>query len=201
MAFNFGNRNELQMPGAGLPKSEHAILNVAFKIGCSVLSDARALKIFSSVSTKIHQLVDNDESFDAFQPLLIPRVIGIEDSSRNWSAMMVVEHLCQTNTDMLKVIQALMDGVVPRGEIDVALYKPEEDLSYETLDRYLKIKSDYEQTIGRLLEEHGSLESKKRYAHPWFGKLNAHQWHCLTAVHQRIHRRQLHKLIAMLGVA
>jgi hypothetical protein len=38
-----------------------------------------------------------------------------------------------------------------------------------------------------------------RFAHPWFGPIDAFRWHCLLGIHQGIHRRQLEAIRAGLG--
>lgn len=201
MSPRFETSDQLQPAGAGLPATERAILNATFKLASALWTDRFALKMFRREAEVLFDLASGeDESYDVFQPLLIPRVIGIEDSSRNWSVMMVLEHLCLTNRDMLNVVKALSDGIVPRGEIDVALYKPSCDLDYDVLDRFLAINDKYRETIEQVIQSRGNLHSPARFAHPWFGALSAHQWHCLAAVHQWIHRRQMQKIIAMLGV-
>jgi hypothetical protein len=196
----YGSSNELQPPGAGLPDLERQILDLALKVGSFVMSDNRALRLFRREAELLCEFGEGDESYDPFQQIVIPRVIGIEDSSRNWSVMMVLDHLCQTNQDMLTATKALHEGIVPRGEVDVALYKPSPDIGFEVLDQYRELSAEYCLTIERLIETRGQLSAVARFRHPWFGLLNAHQWHCLAAFHQRIHRRQAQKIIAMLGV-
>lgn len=186
-------------PG-GLPQFEQASLNAFFKTATVILSNRQALSLFRRESDNLIQLAIDDESFDVFQRLKIPRVIGIEESSRNWSVMMVLEHLCLTNRDILDVIVALSDGVVPRGSIDIAMYKPSADAGYDSLDQFRALSAEYEDTIGNLIESRGSLNTPARFPHPWFGSLNAKQWHFLAGAHMVIHRRQMQKLVAMLGV-
>jgi hypothetical protein len=200
MSSKFKDATDLQPPGAGLPALERVTLNFIFKTAAAVVPARQALKLFRRESAELLRLADEDESYDVFQILIIPRVIGIEDSSRNWSVLMVLEHLFLTNKDMLEIIKALVDGVVPRGEVDVAMYKPEPNIGYDVLNRYRDLNNEYEESIERLLQSRGNLNTAARYRHPWFGRLDAHQWHCLAAIHQRIHRRQMQKLVAMLGV-
>ena len=200
MTTNSGNSDQLQHPGAGLPSLERAVLNAVLKTGSVFLSEKRALQLFLREADELVRIADEDESYDVFQPVLIPRIVGIEDSSRNWSVMMVLEHLCLTNRDMLAAITDLTDGIVPRGEIDIALYKPSPDVGFDVLDRFREITFEYYRAIENLIENHVSLKTDSRYAHPWFGRLNAHQWHYLAGYHQRIHRKQAQKIIAMLGV-
>jgi len=192
---------ELSRPGAGLPKFERIALGTSFRLFSTLATDRYALKRFRRESRELLRLAEGDESYDEFQALVIPRVMGIEHSSRNWSVMMVLEHLCMTTTDMLKIVKALHAGVVPRGEIDIADYKPADDVGFEVLDRFRQVEMDYGLEIEAMLESTGSLACAKKYHHPWFGKLNAHQWHCLAGLHHQIHRRQMQKIIAMLGVA
>lgn len=192
--------NQLQPPGAGLPSWERSVLNAVFKMGCTLTSDRRALRLYQREADELLRLASEYESYDVFEQVLIPRIIGIEDSSRNWSVLMILEHLCMTNYDMLKVIKALLEGIVPQGEIDVAMYKPTPETGFEVRDHFRNLNDEYVVTIESLIENRGSLSTAERFAHPWFGPLNAHQWHGLAAVHLRLHRKQAQRLIAMLGV-
>lgn len=195
------DRNETEPPGGGLPTLEHAFLNVTFKIGTAIMSDNAAIKLFNKEADRLLKFADDGgEAYDVSQELLIPRVMGIEDSSRNWSVLMVLEHLCMTNRDMLMGINSLLNGIEPHFVADTKNYKPPNDVGFDTIERYRQLCSDYVGNIESLIKSRGSLRSSVRFAHPWFGPLDAHQWHCLVAIHQRIHRRQAQKIIAMLGV-
>ena len=201
MPLGFETPNDLPPPGAGLPALERAALDITFKTVAVFLPDKWSIKLFRREANELLRLASGeDESYDVFHQLLIPRVIGIEDSSRYWSVMMVLEHLCLSNRDMLDTVKALAAGIVPRGEIDIALYKPSPDVGYDVLDRYRELSDEYCGAVQQLLQSRGSLPAAVRFKHPWFGLLTAHQWHCLTTVHQRIHRRQMQKIVAMLGV-
>ena len=191
---------DLQPPGRGLPNWERACLSSVLKLGAFISSDSTILKRFQLETRRIQQLYDDDESYDVFQTLLIPRVIGIEDSSRNWSIAMVLEHLHLVNKDLTTAIDALGRGIVPHGEIDVAIYKPDEDLGTDVMQRMRDTNENYCQVIETIMKRHGRLPHTPHFDHPWFGPLNAHQWHALAAAHQTIHRRQIQKIIAMLGV-
>lgn len=158
------------------------------------------MKLLQRETDELVRIASEDESYDVFEQVLVPRMTGIEDSSRNWSVMMILEHLCMTNRDMLTAIKALADGVVPRGEIDISLYKPSSEIGFEVIEEFCKLNDEYVRTIEGLLGNRGNLSTAERFAHPWFGRLNAHQWHVLAAVHQRTHRKQAQRMIAVLGV-
>jgi len=186
---------------SGIPKFEKVALHVGFKAYTAFCSPKSALKAFNrEVDLLLRIANEEDESYDVFQSLDLPRLIGIERSSNHWSIAMVLEHLCMTNRDMLKVIQALLEGVAPRGEVDTALYKPDPDVGDDVFSRYQSLAKEYSHSVESLISSRGSLNSAVRYAHPWFGEIDAHQWNCLCAIHQRLHRRQAQKIVAMLGV-
>lgn len=186
----------LQPPGAGLPGWENTILKVLFRFGCLVTSDEGALAQFEREADKLIAMFDAADLSDASDPVLIGRITGIEDSSRNWSLMMVLEHLSMVNRDILKVIDALQRNIMPRGELAIELYKPESDLDVDVLDRFKDSTFDFLETV----RAHGRLRTHISYAHPWFGELNAHAWNCLAAAHIKIHRKQGQAIMAKLGI-
>ena len=191
---------DLQLPGAGLPWYERDTLNFLFKTGAHLLSDRATLNIFRAETSELLRIAYDDESFDVFEKLQIPRVIGIEDSSRNWSVAMVLDHLCLTNAEMIVAVDSLSKGIVPKGIVDIALYKPNPNVGIDVFDRFAAVNERYVNSIESLLEAGARLNRRPVFPHPWFGWLGPHQWHVLAAFHQRIHRRQVQKIVAMLGV-
>ena len=192
--------SELQRAGAGLPGLEKHFVRFGFRAFSNFCSDRMALRMFEKETRELVRIYEEDESYDVFDEKLIPRVIGIEDSSRKWSIAMVLEHLSKTLAEMTLAVDSLSGGVVPHGEIDVALYKPDPDIGTDVIFRFQDATDRYVTLIQDLLESHDRLAYRPKFPHPWFGDLGAHQWHVLAAVHQRIHRRQVQKIVAMLGV-
>ena len=187
--------NELQRPGAGLPELERLLLSAGLNIGSAFISKRRALNRFKRESQKIWELIDQTDIPIASEPRLISRMMGMEDSSRDWSLLMVVHHLCLVNTDVLKIINALCDGVTPHGTLDIADYKPDPDVDLDVLDRFRMLNDDLEAAV----ESKKSLRSVAQMRHPWFGALSAHGWLCLAAVHQGLHCRQAKRVLAKIG--
>lgn len=185
----------LQPPGNGLPAFERVVLGTALKIGSALMSDDRLLAMFAREASTILTIVDEADYDRASQQVLIPRLSGIEDSSRNWSLFMVLDHLCQVNRDILRTIDRLKDGIVPGGEVNIASYKPDPDCGAEMVDRFRDDVWDFDGEIRQRLP----LRGTPRFDHPWFGPLDAHSWLSLAAVHQRIHRKQARKIITLLG--
>ncbi len=188
--------DELQPPGAGLPEFERAALNFVLRAVSLVTSDSRALSLFQREANRVLEIADAMDADRASQQILVPRYQGMEDSSRNWSVLMVCHHLCLVNYEIMRVIDALKQGIAPLGEISIADYKPDADVGLEVIDDFRRLAVDY----GHFVRSNIKLATDLRFPHPWFGPLDGHQWHCLAAVHQRIHRKQAQKIMALLGV-
>jgi hypothetical protein len=186
----------LQPPGAGLPKIELMIAKGLFSLKSMLTSDDKALATFEREMKTLLNLVDDADLIDIEQPVLIGRLTGLEDSSRNWSVLMVLEHLRLVNNDILKVIDALKSGVVPRGDLAIEFYKPDPDVGTDVIQRFK------ESSLGFLdaMRAHGRLQTRATYAHPWFGQLDGHRWGVLAAMHMQIHRRQAQQITAKQGV-
>ena len=188
---------ELEAPGNGLPEFERFYLNAFFKFGCLMMSDQRALNSFQQSTKDIFEIVDANDVGVLSQQLLIPRLQGIEDSSRNWSVFMVLEHLSMVNQSIMDVVRALRNDSQPMDVVNIANYKPDENVDADSIDRFSETNRRY----WSFAKSHQPLHSQLKFQHPWFGPLDGHQWHCLAAVHQKIHRRQIFKILAMIGVA
>ena len=124
--------------------------------------------------------------------VLIPRLRGLEVSSRFWSVWMTLDHLRITNSVFAMVITSLAHGKVPQRQASTAAVKPDPAVT-------AAVESAYEESCDKLLAAVAAvpdLKTAARYAHPWFGPLDAFGWHALTATHMGIHRAQIARIIA-----
>lgn len=183
----------LDAPGAGLPAVQATCLRyLAFPAYCLVHSWDKALVRFNVEGQRMTQLANTLSKDELGQRVLIKAPVGIEDSSRFWSAAMVFEHLIEVGSRVAVGIVELTHGTTVTVKADIADVKP-------TGQRCNGILSDYSQFLddfSRILtEDVGDRRSEARHPHPWFGELNAHQWICLAAIHQTIHRKQLERIL------
>lgn len=129
------------------------------------------------------------------QRVLIQRPRGLEDSSRNLSVWMTLDHLRIVHHSMADIISSLVRGVLPAGVASTAAVKPSAQVS-------AAVESEYEQSCDNLLATVAAapnLKTQLRFAHPWFGPLDAAGWHALAAGHIGIHRVQIERIIAGLN--
>ena len=184
---------DLAPPGAGLPPLEGWIArNIMFPVACKFMSWEHASDMFQREGWLILQMANAvpEEKMDL--PVLIPRIRGIEDSSRNWSPAMVLEHLMIVGRQICEGIVSLSHGQKPIQKADIAAVKPKGGHGMEIVAEFRTFLSEYAQ----MLEERvGSQTSRTTFEHPWFGELTAFQWMVLAAMHQRIHRRQMERIL------
>ena len=186
----------LARPGAGLPKFGSFVLRrVVFPACCRVTSWEKAAAVFEAEGEKLIALARPLPSDLLQKRVLIKPLWGIEDSSRSWSAEMVLEHLIEVGTRTAIRIVELSHGEEPTLEADTAGVEPTGDQGFSVLEDFIAFLDDYTQTLS---EDVGDRRSKLTHPHPWFGQLTAHRWACLSTIHLTIHRRQMERIVSRL---
>ncbi|NJK91072.1 MAG: DinB family protein [Blastochloris sp.] len=143
---------------------------------------------------RIRALVDSCDGELAARRVLIPRLLGMEDSSRYWSIWMTLDHLRITNLAFAHVMEELTQGRVPEGKASTAAVKPDPGVG-------AGVDSEYEKSCETLLAVVDGVKewrSEPRYEHPWFGPMNAQAWHGLAGAHMGIHRTQMEEILRCL---
>lgn len=184
------NEPKLDKPGAGLPFFEWMVAKfVIFPVRFSTVSNQKALLDFEEVSGSIETIVRNLKTEDLSKRKLIRRLQGLEDSSRYWSIAMTLEHLVIVGESMQKVIESLAAGNSKIPPTSIAEVKPglapDED---SIIEKFSCMHKEFASRV-RLLDLNEFPQAK--YAHPWFGPLNASQWLSFAAPHTRIHKKQI----------
>jgi hypothetical protein len=107
---------------------------------------------------------------------------------------MTLEHLRIVHVGVTRTIASLSRGVKPPGKADTAAVKPNPNVTEAVIGEFEKSCDDFLDTVARTPE----LKTDLRFAHPWFGPLDAFGWHALAAGHIRIHREQIERIVAQL---
>lgn len=188
---------KLQAPGAGIPKLELLIAkHIIFPLRFKKTSVATAIAEFREESDRILQLARGVSPEQLSERRLIPRLQGLEDSSRYWSIAMAMEHLAIVGGGTRGILVALsrnQTNLPKRGTADV---KPSTDLdAQQILMRFEKVVDDFIRTAEKTDFD---KYPEARHPHPWFGPLTAKQWLVFAAPHQKIHRRQIEEIVARL---
>ena len=183
---------KLDAPGAGLPAIELFFAKLMFRVQRWRNDRSAWDALFEAECAEIIRLVGEVDDETAGRRILVDRIRGLEDSSRFWSVYMVLDHLNIVNKTMLGAIVSLTKGSVPDGKASTADVKPATDSDSSTVETFEKECSRFR----RLLDKTENLKTAVRYAHPWFGPLDAAGWHALAAFHMRLHRKQIEMILA-----
>ena len=184
---------KLQPPGAGLPFFDWLVAKYyIFPFHICGFSKQEALKRTLDAGYDCIDIVEGLGEENASKQVLINPLKGIEDSSRNWSAAMTLEHLIIVHKGMLLVMQTLTQHKTLDRFVGTADVKPEGKLSpKEAVQQYKQILDDYTDQLNALSD----MKNKEfKHKHPWFGRITAYQWMCINAQHTRIHRHQLKEI-------
>jgi len=183
---------KLQAPGGGLPWWELLVVrHIIFPRTVRRLTWEAADTLFQDEGKRVLAIWDALPADRLGERILIRRFGGIEDSSRFWSVAMTVEHLNIVGRSLRRVITALRNGQVPDIVARVEDVKPKgEQTPDEVRAEFFHLLAD-----AAIPEPPIACGVGPRYAHPWFGPIDAFRWHCLLGVHQQIHRKQLEGII------
>jgi len=182
---------ELAPPGAGLPTFELIVARILFGLRRRRGNRDSFTARFQSERETIGALLRGLDPEAGGRRVLIQRPRGLEDSSRFWSVWMTLDHLRIIHGAIGGVIDAITHGRVPPGKASTAAVKPGAAVD-------AGIVASYEASCDALLATAAAapdLKTKERYAHPWFGPLDAAGWYGLAGGHLGIHRVQIERII------
>lgn len=185
----------LAPPGAGLPAVELFIARLLFRWHRLKTSRAAAAAHLAAEREAIVALARGCAPAAAARPVLIPRLRGMEDSSRHWSVYMTVEHVRIVNASITGLLQLLPTGRTPPQAASTAAVKPAPGVDGAVVDAFVRGCS----ALAAAATAVPDLHAGARYAHPWFGPLDAAGWHAMAGFHLQLHRHQLEEIIARLA--
>ena len=189
--MNSIEESKLAPPGAGLPTVELFIARLVFAVQYRKGNRATFNGRFAQEREIVRGLVESCNATSAATRGLIKRIPGLEDSSRYWSVWMTLDHLRIVNHGIAKTIDSLVKGISPNRTASTAAVKPSPNVDSSILDAYEKSCDAVLTTV----EAAPNLKTTARFAHPWFGPLDASGWHALAGSHLSLHRKQIERIL------
>jgi len=115
----------------------------------------------------------------------VRRFLGIEESSREWSGAMVLEHLTIVGRHVTDLVPELCAGRPASWVLKTSEVKPTGALTRK------ESASAFEAMVGEFIqgvrEAGDGLRSPARHLHPWFGALRCTQWVAFMTLHHMVH--------------
>ena len=182
----------LEKPGAGLPFLEALYVRWYVVPYLSRKADKTTnLRLFAMIGARILKEFAQVPEGRRDTKVLVPRMKGVEDSSRNWSANEVLEHLMITGQGMRGLVIELANGRTSDYEVKIENFKPKG--KYNGGDAREDFKRFLDET-GELLKDLKIEDKGVTHLHTWKGRFNALQWCWLLAGHSGIHYAQLREI-------
>lgn len=186
---------KLAPPGAGLPPVELLLARLFFGLHRRLGNRTSFNDRFQRERAAITALVRSCDAELGARRVLIRRPRGLEDSSRFWSVWMTLDHLRIVNDAFARVIGDLTKGAMPQGQASTAAVKPSPETTAAVVEAYEESCEGLLATVAAA----PNLKTELRFAHPWFGPLDAAGWHALAGGHMGIHRVQIERILAGLA--
>jgi hypothetical protein len=185
---------KLQAPGAGIPFHQRLALKYIVRPFVAKRSDwDKNQALFYDMNNKLLELTSTLSGDQHTTQILIPPLTGLEDSSRNWSITMVLEHLAIVGEGISEIIVSLGHGHIPEQLISTANVKPSVDSSYkDAMKRYsafIETAEDKTAPAKAAYEKDPNIRKLTKH-HPWFGAMNLKEWQWLQGIHLQIHYNQ-----------
>lgn len=184
----------LAAPGAGIPWLERNLIGAGIKLAAQVASKDRLTALFRAEAQRAIDTARLLSEANGRRRVLVPRVLGIEDNSRNWSVYMVLEHLVIVNSAIAATLPRLYAGRGVSTEVRADEVNPVTEAGPEQMDDLAKLVERYTDMVEKL----GNLRAGIAHPHPWYGPLSAAQWHALAVVHNSVHRRHIEHIVKMI---
>jgi hypothetical protein len=182
---------KLAPPGAGLPKPELYLARILFAWQRWTGNRDAFTRQFQKEREAIRNLTRACDAEAGARRVLISRPPGLEDSSRYWSVWMTLDHLRVMHHSINQVIEALARGIVLDRKASTAAVKPSPLATNAVVPEFEKSCDTLLATVAAA----DNLKTVKRFAHPWFGPLDAAAWHALAAMHIGLHRVQIERIL------
>jgi hypothetical protein len=186
----------LAPPGAGLPRPELLAARMMFAWHRLTTSRARRAAAIMAQREALVALARACDPATGARRVLIPRLRGLEDSSRYWSVYMTLDHLRIVNANIARIIGLLARDRGPEGAASTAAVKPSPAADAAVIGAFAAGCDELTRTVAAVAD----LRTARRFAHPWFGPLDAAGWHAMAGFHLELHQRQARAILARAAV-
>jgi hypothetical protein len=187
---------DLAPPGAGIPWLENIILEYFYyPIKLKQTTWSENLDRLQRETRNIINICEGLSEQEFQTRVLIKRLRGMEDSSRYWSAALVIDHLLISLKGMSYIANELALGHEISVSTGTALVKPKQENVTNKLGMLSMLKESTLNTVAQLQVFDQNHSDRYKVKHPWFGLITAEGWVWTLAQHQALHRRQI-QLIA-----
>jgi hypothetical protein len=152
----------LARPGAGLPAPELLFSQWLLAFVRATSSRASAWRRFLREARRICRLVGPLEDGVGGRQMLVPRLMGLEDSSRFWSPFMVFKHLIIVDSNMFRIMTDLVAGRPHPDEARIENFKPSPTAGRACLAVFEQLVAEFAAIVPKWPNLHTQCRPQKR---------------------------------------
>ena len=183
----------LDKPGAGIPWYEEKFIRyLVVPILPLVFNWESSLSFLQKQIQEIVMLIEDLDEESMQKQVLVSRLFALEDSSRFWSINMVVEHLVTVNRGTYEIVDLLNQEKTVERELGTEKVKPYHNTNHT------KNLIVFEKAYSRMIKKNKNRVSNMTKEHPWFGSFNNYAWHAFIGFHNKLHKRQIQKILELI---
>lgn len=195
---------QLDAPGAGLPFFQGLYARwILFPRMMRRYDGAASVAAFTRETAKIIDLSEKMDEEAFFTRVLVDPLPALEDSSRYWSAAMVLEHLMLCMRPMTQIADTLAKGQAMNVRISTADVKPKGGRATDKAGWLKMFRASADECAARLAaiatlpQVAEPPKGAPKVHHPFFGPIHAKGWVWVMGAHQITHRRQLAQIASV----
>lgn len=183
----------LQTSAMGLPAGVvPPLVRAAVRLFCAVSTHEMALGLFRREARLVVALLEDLPVRQGGVRVLTDSMPGLD--GRYWSAFMVAEYLGHLVDEVRGILEDLGAGRPPGGKAFMADHRPRVGAGLEAVRRFIAAVMGFEAAAEQL----GPFDRRVKHAHPRFGLLCAHGWHCFAALSLYLNRKQIERIVKRL---
>ena len=180
--------------------SSNLLLRTGFEIRCLSSSFAGNVANFENQANKLISSVNQHDYGLLGDFKTIPPLVGLRPESCSWSVYMVIDHLRRHTDFLLGAMRALVVDDELRAPMPTLRYFQPEDVGSESVDQFQDSVWQYVGFANNLKDSGQQRQTTGTIAHPIYGRLDVKRLSVYGAQHLSLHRRQVQKIIALIGV-
>ena len=189
--MNTNAEPKLAKPGSGLPIPHRWVARLLVPYQAKKSDWNENIERFNRHSKAIDDYSKSMTTEQLNTRFLVEPILGLEDSSRYWSPAMILDHLLITGPHFRQIISELSNAKIPTLEIRVDKVKPPvRHHELEVVQQFSRFWSEFIPTL-----KLGTDRFATCIKHPWFGRLNAHQWLYVLSLHHGVHLQQMKQVV------
>jgi len=160
----------------------------------TMTSRAAAERKARRVAGRYLSLADGLSPEEGRRAVRVPPMRGVDEDMREWSFYMILEHNSIVNRSISATVGQLVRGEPLSGPAALDMKKDVMPSATAGEEQVQDFRESVDEHLA-MMAELGPLRGTETAPHSLFGPFDAHRWHCMFALHLKIHFPQAERVV------